>query len=376
MVYIDERVKRCPSQDCPVELQTQDHQPENFRTVPWFILRDRRINGKGVALVLSVVWAAVQGSGTPGLCKITNEEIARRSGIRGGAEEARRYLMIAEANGWLRRHGYHKGRLIRLLLDPPADNDVRGLIIPYDILSSAFSPTEKLLASAIRFFSKASAKWICTKLGISEQTYHKRLRYIKLVNPDILTTSQPPEKISPNPPKKYIQPPEKISPLGIEGTDLGTGSRIISKDMIIGPAVQEPSGCQTSPAQEEPGMPESNYVPYTTPAPPGWLEQQLEIADLRYGTACAKAAPVRLKKPKPPFVPRLYSGGHMADMEWIRNNLPFVHSPARGTRAYENDIRVLEVLEGGPANTMTPGELAKMLNCMSGRPLRGSNVQL
>jgi hypothetical protein len=194
---------------------------EGFRTAPWFILRESGLKSNGLSLVLSVIWCAVQGSRIhKTTCKITNEEIAKRAGIRGGAQSALKYLQILDKLGYLRRHGNHQNRIIELTISLPPDGDLRGLTIPEDILSSNLSPTQKLVLSITSptAFPNMSKSEICRRLRMKKRQLNR-----------VLQSLEPYKKSPSNPIKKALEPYKKLPAIGIEGGDKAR-VEVVSKD--------------------------------------------------------------------------------------------------------------------------------------------------
>ena len=142
-----------PSNPLPLPQGGSSPDPQ-FRTAPWFILREKTIKSNGAALILSVIWSSLQSSGstgvsTPGLStrlsKLTNKEIARRTGLRINPEAVRRHMASLEQVNLIKRHGKACNRTIEVITSPHPDEDFRSLAIPENIFTSDLSPTRKLL---------------------------------------------------------------------------------------------------------------------------------------------------------------------------------------------------------------------------------------
>lgn len=199
----------------PRQLPQEVHHQE-FRTVPWFILRERDIKSKGTALVLSTLWAAAKKDNRT--ITISNEEIAKRSGICGGAQAALKHLQKLENLKYIERKGNHKNRIIRMLFSIPEGTDLRGLTIPPDIFCLNISPTKKIALSIVEAFPNMSKSEICRRLGMTKRQLNRTLQNIQ------------PYKESPsNPIKKAPQPYKKSPPSRGEVGSSGV-VQLLSKD--------------------------------------------------------------------------------------------------------------------------------------------------
>jgi len=155
------------------------------------------------ALVMAVVWAYRNEPRHP-----TNAEIARRSGIRGGPDAVRYHLAKLEGAGHIRRHGHHRNRRFRV-----ADPDVEhlGLTIHPDVFHSSLSPTQKIMASAMRAFRQAGPGWICERSGIEPHTYYRNIALL-----------EPLKKCQLNPLKNVSEPLKKCQALVERGEESGS----------------------------------------------------------------------------------------------------------------------------------------------------------
>jgi len=351
--------------DC---VQNSSDPTPQFRKAPWFILRDSSIKSNGDALILSVIWAAIQGSGDDKTtCKITNEEIAKRSGIRGGGQAALKHLQKLEKLGFIKRHGSHCNRMIELLLQPPPDDNLLGLTIDEDILISNLSPTKKLLASIIRHFTYAKKHWICEQLGIKEMQYFQNIKEV-----------EPYKKTKCNPIRKLSEPYKKTNLLSIDSIDIGIG--VLSKDNTKEPSVLF---VKEVPSKENPPIEQINLptkkeynmpirIPYTTKAPAGTVEEHLRLWELE------TLKPIQRNDFKKKKVGELkkYPIEVTLDMNWIRENLNLVRSPRLDTKEYHKDTRVVKALIYGPSNYLRPDEIQAIVNNMKGKIMPGGNYPL
>lgn len=115
-------------------------------------------------------------------------------------------------------------------------------------------------------------------------------------------------------------------------------------------------------------------IAYDTPADPAWLKAQREIATLRQKAASAPRHNETRKKPKLlKYAGKNYPAEYLEDMEWIRANCPLIHMSARGTQSFNNDIRIVRILDNGPgsAKGLRPGEIDKILSQAVGKEWYG-----
>jgi hypothetical protein len=343
-------------------LENPSYSTPQFRTAPWFITRKKNIKSKGSALVLSVLWAAIPDLNERRLVSLSSEEIAKRAGLKCKSEALRRHLVRLEKLGYIKRQGNHKNRTIEVLIFPP-DDDTQGLIIPEDILLSDLSPTKKLLLTITQYFQKMSVETICERLGIT------KIRYYQVIN-----KIEPPKETKSNPLKKLSQPPKETNTIiGIDGYRFGID--VLSKDNTLGPSAlccleEPPTKEVNSPTKKEYNM--SERAPYNTPAPAGWLQEKLRLLKLESSKQIQRND---FKKKKEVLI-KHYPIEVTTDMNWIKENLPFVHSPRPGTKVYNDDARVIKALQLGPNNYLRPDEIQTILNNMIGITIHGSNHPL
>ncbi len=204
-----------------------------FRTIPWFVLRDRRIKSNGDTIIFAVLWASVQGkwlerrtsseaSQQKISCSLTNQEISTRSGVGSCDESIRYHLERLEKQGFIQRHGHHRSRVIEILLLPEPNDDLLGLTLEEDILESDLSLTQKILAQTLRSFPTMKKDKILTRLAISEWTYFSNFRKLEYLK-QFKAAKKPPKESKSNPQKNLSEPPEKSKPIikverGIEKT--------------------------------------------------------------------------------------------------------------------------------------------------------------
>lgn len=113
-------------------------------------------------------------------------------------------------------------------------------------------------------------------------------------------------------------------------------------------------------------------IAYDTPADPAWLKAQREIVILRQKTASAPRRNETRKQPKLlKYAGKSYPPEYLADMEWIKTNCPLIHSPARGTIAFDDDIRAIKALANGPANVLRKDEVSGILSRVVGQTWLG-----
>jgi hypothetical protein len=306
------------------ERQYHSTQRSSFRTAPWFILGEKDIKSKGTALVLSVLWAAAQGDRNRNT-RLSNEEISRRSGIRGGAQAALKHLQKLEKLGYIKRQGSHKNRAINILIQPETE-DIKGLTIPPDIFVANLSPTQKLIASIRQALPNMEPRNICNWLGITLDTYYHNVK----------KCCQPYKESLSNPIKNPCQPYKESLTLGREGRER---VELISKD------INRRTTCA-----------DNDFPTDST----GGLKM---IHSETYGKEYDSILTQTLRNKKAP--------SRSAELENLFSTLPNNTKHKPGTKAYEDAKRTIRALTLSPAKILKPSQIAQITQAMAksnGRP--------
>ncbi len=356
----------------------------SFRTAPWFILRKGAPVSKGTALVFSVIWAAITDLSSPDKLTtypVTNEEIGKRSGIRGGAQAALKHIQKLEKIGFIKRHKKHKGRYFEVLVRPDDDNYL-GLTISGKVFKSNLSPTQKLLITIKEVFPRAGKSWICSRLGISNFTYYYNLNKL-----------QPYKESNSNPIKNLTQPYKESNPIGIVQVE-SLGGVALSKDKANDPSghiadfetpLYQGDG-QKPPLNENntPALKQENYmapkIAYDTPADPA----EVEMAIRRARQSRAKSNPrsdLRPKKKIREFKPTndgRYEKRYIDELEYIREQYPLINISKPGTWIYDNALGIVRALTIGPikSKVLRPDEVNAILSVMVGKQPGNLNYPL